>query len=150
MAPAPAANPTKAEEPIKMRKPQIAKSPMVRMLLMVGSFLCLGLAALGVVLPILPTTPFVILAAYLYSKSSERWFYWLVDHKLFGPPLRRWYATGAITPKAKYLALAMIAATFTYSIGFVIDKLIIKALLACIGLGVSLFIFRLPESTENF
>lgn len=122
----------------------------MRALLVTASFICLGLAALGVVLPLLPTTPFVILAAYLYSKSSERWYYWLVNHRLFGPPLRRWQETGAISPKAKYTSLAMIAVTFGFSIGFVVDKLFVKLVLIAVALGVSLFIYRLPESTEKF
>lgn len=133
-----------------VRKPKIAKSPVVRALLAGASFICLGLAALGVVLPLLPTTPFVILAAYLYSKSSERWYYWLLNHRLFGPSLRRWQRTGAITTKAKYTALVMIAITFGFSLGFVVEKLFVKVVLVLVAVGVGAFIYRLPESNESF
>lgn len=132
------------------RKPKISKNPLVRGLLMAASFLCLALAALGVVLPLLPTTPLVILAAYLYSKSSERWYYWLINHRVFGPPLRRWYQTGAITTRAKYMALAMIVGTFSYSVGFVVDLLAVKVLLVAIALGICVFIYRLPESNNSY
>lgn len=133
-----------------VRKPKIAKSPVVRALLAGASFICLALAAIGVVLPLLPTTPFVILAAYLYSKSSERWYYWLLNHRLFGPSLRRWQRTGAITTKAKYTALIMIALTFGFSLGFVVQKLFVKVVLVLVALGVSTFIYRLPESNESY
>lgn len=133
-----------------VRKPNIAKSPVVRALLATASFICLGLAALGVVLPLLPTTPFVILAAYLYSKSSARWYYWLLNHRIFGPSLRRWQQTGGITTKAKYTALAMIAVTFGFSLGFVVQKAFVQVVLVIVALGVSLFIYRLPETNDTF
>lgn len=142
--------PDKAPDELnKVRKPKIAKSPFVRAILATASFICLALAALGVVLPLLPTTPFVILAAYLYSKSSERWYYWLLNHRLFGPSLRRWQQTGAITTKAKYTALVMIALTFGFSLGFVVKKTFVKVVLVVVALGVSTFIYRLPESNES-
>lgn len=144
-----AANPAKAHSDA-VRKPNIAKSKVVRALLATASFVCLGLAALGVVLPLLPTTPFVILAAYLYSKSSARWYYWLLNHRIFGPSLRRWQQTGGITTKAKYTALAMIAVTFGFSLGFVVQKAFVKVVLVIVALGVCTFIYRLPETNDSY
>lgn len=73
------------------------------------AFLILGwaslfLGALGVILPLLPTTPFVLLAAFAFSKSSERFHQWLLNHKLFGPLILDWQQNGVIKPQVKRLA----------------------------------------------
>ena len=69
-------------------------------------FLALGLV--GVVLPVLPTTPFVLLAAWCFSRSSERLHRWLLEHRTFGPLVRDWEAHGVIRLRAKLLASAVI------------------------------------------
>ncbi len=81
----------------------------------------LGLAAvalgvLGVVLPVLPTTPFMLLAAGCFAKSSPRLHGWLVTHPLFGPPLRDWAERGAIAPGAKRAAALAMAGVFAVSL----------------------------------
>lgn len=72
----------------------------------------LGLGIIGIALPLLPTTPFVLLAAFCFGQSSERLHDWLVNHKRFGPAIRDWRAYGAISRKGKRLALLAMAAAF--------------------------------------
>jgi uncharacterized membrane protein YbaN (DUF454 family) len=86
-------------------------APMRRLYLILGlTFVALGFV--GVFLPLLPTTPFLILAAACFARSSRRLESWLVDHPRFGPMLRDWRERGAIPWKAKLTALAGVSAGF--------------------------------------
>lgn len=75
----------------------------------------LGLGLLGVVLPLLPTVPFMILAAFCFARSSERLHIWLLTHPTFGPLIQDWQRSGSIRPRAKKLATVSIAAVFGVS-----------------------------------
>ncbi|MEN0062986.1 MAG: YbaN family protein [Myxococcota bacterium] len=86
--------------------PSRTQAPVVRGIYVAGGFALLGLAVLGAMLPGLPTTVFVILAAGCFSRSSPRLEQWLLDHPRFGPSLRAWRARGAIPRRAKILAVA--------------------------------------------
>lgn len=79
-----------------------------------GMFLGLGL--LGVVLPVLPTTPFLLLAAGCFARSSPRLHRWLLAHAVLGPPIRNWEENGAISRPAKRLAVGSMAAVLTLSV----------------------------------
>lgn len=77
--------------------------------------LAMGLGIAGLVLPLLPTTPFMLLAAGCFAKSSPRLHDWLVGHPVFGPAIRDWRDNRAISPKAKRMALVAMAAAFGLS-----------------------------------
>lgn len=71
------------------------------------AYISIGLAAIGVVLPLLPTTPFVLLAAFFASKGSPAFARWLEEHPSFGPAIRDWRRNRVIPPRAKILACSM-------------------------------------------
>jgi uncharacterized protein len=84
----------------------------------------LALGALGVVVPLLPTTPFVLLAAFAFARSSERWHAWLVGHKVFGPLIENWRAHGAISRPAKAAAVLAMAAVVAISVAMNVPPLV--------------------------
>lgn len=73
-------------------------------------FLGLGLAVVGTVLPIMPTVPFLIVAAYGFNRSSPRFHGWIMTHRVFGPQIREWHDHRAIDPRVKvFVVVSMIA-----------------------------------------
>ncbi len=122
----------------------VVKSRTLRILYVVlGSFF-LGLAFVGVVLPIIPTVGPVLLAAFFFSRSSERFDRWLIDNRLFGGIVRDWRAGLGFTIKAKTIAIAAIAATFTISIVFVVEPTVLRVLMVAFAIALAFYIARLP------
>lgn len=105
---------------------------------------CVALAMIGVVLPLLPTVPFLLLAAFCFARSSERLHDWLLSHPVFGPMILDWNTNGAIRPAAKKAATLSIAAVFGLSLalGLASHILIIQG----VTLGaVMIFIWTRPN-----
>ncbi|QJB70115.1 YbaN family protein [Parasphingorhabdus halotolerans] len=92
---------------------------MKRQLYLLAGLTALGLGAIGVVLPLLPTVPFVILAAFCFARSSPRLEAWLLDHKIFGPHILNWRNNRAITKKGKRAALVAFLASIIIALIFV-------------------------------
>ncbi|MDQ2090302.1 YbaN family protein [Marimonas arenosa] len=105
---------------------------------------CVGLGLIGIVLPILPTVPFMLLAAFLFARSSERLHNWLLSHPTFGPPIVDWQMRGAINPRVKRVATLSIAAVFGISLALGL-KLWLLALQAAILSAVLTFIWTRPN-----
>lgn len=103
-----------------------------------------GLAVVGIVLPLLPTVPFLLLAAFFFARSSSRLHTWLITHRTFGPMILDWQTSGAIRPAAKKAATVSIAAVFGLSVLISVPPhvLIIQAVvLSC----VMIFIWTRPS-----
>ena len=82
-----------------------------RMLWFIAGILSVLLGAIGVLLPLLPTTPFLLLAAFAFARSSERMHQWLLKHKTFGPLIENWHKYGSIDPRSKRIAILVIVLT---------------------------------------
>jgi len=94
------------------RTPDIKASPFMRGLFLAAGLVCVALGFIGVFLPVLPTTPFLILAVACFARSSRRLENWMLDHPRFGPLLRDWRRRGAIPRRAKMMAFAGILAGY--------------------------------------
>ena len=96
--------------------PVTSRSPVVRRLWLLAGWLSLGAGLVGVVVPLLPTTPFLLLAAFCFQRGSERIHKWLVEHPRFGPPIRDWRERGAISTRAKRNAMIALVLVFAISL----------------------------------
>jgi uncharacterized membrane protein YbaN (DUF454 family) len=106
---------------------------------------CVGLAFLGLFLPLLPTTPFLLLAAFCFSKGSARLHRWLLEHPRMGPIIKDWHEHRVIRPRAKITAAVMIVLIMTPTLLFGNFPLVLKAISAVVGLGVIVLIYSHPS-----
>jgi hypothetical protein len=110
----------------------------------VAGTISLGLGALGVFLPVLPTTPFLLLSAAFYYKGSERMHRWLLNNKLFGNYIKNYKEGRGIALKAKAITLCLLWATICYSAFFIVNMIALQIVLFVIAGGVSIHILTLP------
>ena len=117
---------------------------MLRILWTVAGGLALLLGLVGIVLPLLPTTPLLLLAAFCFARSSPRLEMWLIEHPRLGPPIRDWRAEGAISARGKGAALVAISATFLLSLVLQLPVKVLLIQAATLG-AVTLFIVSRPS-----
>ena len=122
---------------------------MPRWLLTALGLFALGLAGIGVFLPVLPTTPFVLLAAACFARSSPRFHRWLLRSRVFGPMIRSWQADRCVSRRTKTVAIGLIAVTFALSIGLAVSHPAARAGLAALGAGAVVVILRLPPCADD-
>ncbi|WP_255825543.1 YbaN family protein [Marinomonas rhizomae] len=115
--------------------------------LMLGWF-SLITGIIGIFLPLLPTTPLVLLAAWCFSRSSVRFHTWLIEHKFFGPIVRDWQSSDGIPRKARNRAIIFMWAGMAISI-FIVSRFWATIGLITIGLCVSTYLLRMPIRSEG-
>ena len=115
-------------------------------LLIVLGWLCVMLGAIGAVLPLLPTTPFLILALGCFAESSPRFHRMLLNNKWFGPPLAQWESTHTVRKNTKHKAMMIIIITFAVSITILHGRIGLQLMLVGIGLILLWYVNRLKES----
>ena len=120
-------------------------SPVVRAVFFVAGVAALALGVAGVFLPLLPTTPLVLLAAACFARSYRPFHEWLVAHRLFGPLLREWHEHRSIPYRTKLFAIGMMAVTLGASIVFFVEPPWLKAALAAFGVALGAWMYRLPS-----
>jgi uncharacterized membrane protein YbaN (DUF454 family) len=120
-----------------------------KILLVTCGLVAVGLGFLGVVLPLLPTTPFLLLAAACFLRSSRRLYLWLMHHRVFGPYLRNYMQHRAISIRAKAISIILIWATITYSAFWVVQNTILRIILLLTATIMSVRILLFKTLTSD-
>ena len=118
-------------------------------LFVIAGWLCLGCGFVGIVLPLLPTTPFVLLAAFCFSRGSDSLYRWLLAQKTFGPMIHDWYAYGVIRRHIKWTSICLIVPLMGYPIIFRHLPLPLKIAMTLVGISIIGFIWSRPSGTQE-
>ena len=126
------------------------KTIKMRILFIILGTISLGLGIAGIFLPLLPTTPFLLLTAWCYAKSSSRLHKWLLEHKIFGQYIQDYTQNRSIPLRAKIVSLTVLWGTILYSVFFVVDgRLWLQVVLFVIAVGVTVHLLRLKTRKRN-
>ena len=98
---------------------------------------------LGIFLPLLPTTPFLLLTAFFYFRGSDRLYQWVIHHKHLGPYIQNFREHKAMPRHAKVSTLVLMWGTMIYCIAFLLPELWLQLMLAAVGVSVTVYIFSL-------
>jgi hypothetical protein len=107
-------------------------------LLIIGGISCVVLGIIGIVLPVLPTTPFLLLAAFCFARSSDRFHHWLMTNRLFGEYIRNYQEGRGIPRKTKILAIILLWLMIGVSAVFIVSIWWLKVVLIGIAIGVTI------------
>ncbi len=124
----------------------LVASGALRWALLIVGTVSLVLGIIGLALPIVPTTPFLLVSAACYARSSRKFYVWLVTNRWFGPSIRDWRAGRGIPLRAKISATVVIAVTFGTSVVFFVPVDWGKAVMIGIALAVIAYLWRLPTA----
>ena len=137
------------EQESELAKETNTRQKIVRALFFVAGTVSLAIGAIGIVLPILPTTPLLLLALACYCRSSERMTKWVLTNKYFGSYIRRYKEGKGIPIKTKIIAISTLWITISYSAFFIVNIWIVQLILFVIAIAVSIHILRLPTYRET-
>jgi uncharacterized membrane protein YbaN (DUF454 family) len=116
-----------------------------RRLLIGAGTLSTGLGIIGIFVPILPTTPFLLLAAACYMRSSERFYQWLINNRIFGAYVRNYIEGRGMPVRIKIFTILLLWLAIGLSIAFGVQNIVIRIVLICIAIGVTAHIVLIKK-----
>ena len=122
---------------------------MSKKILLLLGFISLGLGLVGSILPLLPTTPFLLLAAYFFSKSSDKWYQWLINLPKIGVQIKSWNEHGVISKSSKFFCLISIIGVITWLTIYTNYNQIIKIIIPMTLIPLLAFIMTRPSAKKN-
>lgn len=120
------------------------KNRFNRYLLIIAGMISVFLAFLGIFLPLLPTTPFLLLAAFLFSKSSDKFYNWLINNKLFGSFIKNYREGKGVSRQAKFISLTSLWLVIGSTAIYAVQNIYIKILLLLIATAVTIHLLVIP------
>lgn len=130
------------------RKEKELRKP-VKILLITAGTILIVISIFGIFIPVLPTTPFLLLSAALFAKSSQRFYDWLVNNRILGRYIKNYREGKGIPLKAKIVAITLLWITIGYTTIFAIDILWLRIILSIIAIGVTIHIARIRPKDKN-
>ena len=127
----------------------MAPQTLTRWLLMTIGIISVGVGTAGIFLPLLPTTPFLLVAAACFIRSSDRLYQWLLHNRWFGSYIRNYREKRTLPLRAKVTALVLLWTTMTYSIFFLVTNKALQVLLLLIAAIVTIYLFSLKTRPEK-
>jgi uncharacterized membrane protein YbaN (DUF454 family) len=118
-----------------------------RKLLIGAGTLCVGLGIIGIFVPILPTTPFLLLAAACYTRSSERFYQWLTSNRIFGAYVRNYIEGRGMPTKIKIFTILLLWLAIGLSITYGVQNTVVRIVLICVAIGVTVHICLIKKKT---
>ena len=126
----------------------VHRSRVVRVLFGIAGTVALGLGIAGIFLPLLPTTPFVLLAAACYARASVRFYNALLNNPTFGPLVREWRRHRSIPYRTKLYAIVLMSITMGISTFFFVRNGYVQAALVALGVGLAVWMYRIPSRDD--
>jgi|LFRM01.2.fsa_nt_gb uncharacterized membrane protein YbaN (DUF454 family) len=126
-------------------------SRTLRVILILSGTLALIMAMVGIILPVMPTTPFLLLSAACYTRSSQRLYQWLMNHRVFGSAIRDYMLYKAVRRKTRLFALLFLWTSLITS-AILVGRPLVCGILAIVGISVSIHLLSLntmPSSTTS-
>ena len=121
----------------------------IKLILIIIGSISVALGCLGIFLPILPTTPFLLLGAACYVRGSEKLYNWLINNKWFGTYIKNYREGRGIPIKVKLYAVSLLWVSILYAVIFAISKLPLRIMLLLIAAGVTLHILRIKTMVKD-
>lgn len=122
------------------------QNPVLRLLLVTAGVICVGLGVIGIFLPLLPTTPFLLLGAACFIRSSRKMYDWLLTNRLFGRHLKSYMIGKGISIKVKIGTISFLWITILISALFVTDSYIAQLILLIVALSVTVHVVLIKSS----
>ncbi|MDJ0766890.1 MAG: YbaN family protein [Myxococcota bacterium] len=120
-----------------------------KVFLIVAGVLSLTLGVIGIVVPLLPTTPLLLLAAACFVRSSDRLYRWLMNHRIFGPYIKNYREHRAVTFRTKAFTLVLLWVAIGYSTIFVVNALWLQVVLVLIAVAVTVHVLSLNTMSRG-
>jgi uncharacterized membrane protein YbaN (DUF454 family) len=118
----------------------------LKQILIASGIICLVLGIIGIFLPLLPTTPLLLLAAFCFARSSDRIYRWLLNHRVLGRYIKCYLETGGVTRKTKISAIALVWLSIGLTVVFLMPTAFGRILLLIIAAAVTVYIASLPRA----
>ena len=135
---------------ISNKNEQFLRKPIKVLLISIGTFF-VGVGIVGIFVPIIPTTPFLLISAALYAKSSARFYDWLINNKIFGQYIKNYREGKGIPLRLKIITITLLWITIGCSAAFAVDIFWVRIMLIIIAVGVTIHIIRIrPKKKYQF